>query len=205
MAVLTLVLLVVLTAILRIAICTWRGISGVDFGIGVGPALWSWHIRAGVVRVRLLPLGDSAKLPMEIVGDDPENVREVCRVPLRDQRLIAAATLIPPLVVLLGLLPWVDLPWVIERMWDECRALIGPTHGSNIVHGLMFMTAWTPSACAAAAVLFLVINALPSQLTTGGFLLGMDRVGWMNRGWMKVALCLYPLVVVVLLLLAVLV
>jgi len=205
MAALTIVLLIVLTAFLRIAICTWRGITGVDFGIGVGPSLWRWQVRAGVIRLRLLPIGDSAKLPMTTVGEGPAGFEEVCQVPTGDQRLIAAATLVPPLVVVLGLLPWVDLPWVIERMWDECGALIGPTHGINLVHGLMFMTVWTPSACATTALIFFIINALPSPLTTGGFLLDMNGIGWMNQGWVKVVLCLYPLAIVVLVLLAVLI
>lgn len=204
MAALTLVLLILLTSLLRVVICTWRGITGVDFGIGVGPSLWRWRVRAGVVHLRLLPLGDSAKLPMQIVGDDPEALREVCQVPLRDQRMIAAATFVPPVVIVLGLLPWVDFNWMIGRMWEECAALIGPAHGTNLIRGAMWLTVWTPSACVAAAFLFLVINSLPSQITTAGFLLGMDKIGWMIRGMVRVVLCLYPLAVVVLVLLAVL-
>lgn len=196
-------LILVCISAARAVACWALRISGVEFGIGVGPKVGRFTIGNGSYRINLVPLGEYARMPIAPArSDSPEN-EGICSIPLWKQHCVNSITLPVLIGLYLAFFPY----------WKHSTSEVLYDIGMEIVsvfgraEDRVFLSSWNtfslPDIGQYLLAATIALNALPLPPTSVGFALGMTQVRWLRTGIIGTALIVLYLSVLLLVLWAI--
>ena len=171
----SLFIILTITFALRILAAWTLNVKGVEFGLGIGPKVWGFKIRSESFRINLIPLGEYAKLPMEISGNEKDGYAELCKVSGPYQKIISSITLLSIVVIYLvfcGKFKF-NLNDSFHLICLELKSVFTKEPGIIGWGSIKSATFWPTLQCTLIVSFFL--NAFPLPINTGGFLLGINR------------------------------
>jgi hypothetical protein len=168
------------TVLSRISVARAISARGIEFGLGTGPALFRFPWNGGACVLRLIPLGDYAKMPEH--SDESSEGDGHPPIPVWKQHAINSVSLVVPAIAYLILLPWWHDPFI------DVLGSIGRELGSGLLlaENHLWFSRWSEIDLTTAAqhilIASLVLNAVPLPQSCLGFALGLPEKKWLKDG-----------------------